>query len=157
MPRPKRPTARTPAGAPTQRQLRVGEALRHALAEILNRGELRDPDLVGRSITVSEVRIGPDLKTATAFVLPLGGEDATAIVAALNRAAPHLRGRLGRVLNLKFAPKVRFAADVSFDHVLRMEQILSALPESERADGPAPSDAPEPPDLESDGDREERG
>lgn len=133
MARGKRPSARAPAGAPTQRQLRVGEALRHALAEILGRGDLHDPDLAGRSVTVSEVRVGPDLRTATAYVLPLGGQDSAAIVAALNRTAPYLRGRLGRAVNLKYAPQLRFAADVSFDHVLRMERLLSALPEHERA------------------------
>ncbi|MFC3230839.1 30S ribosome-binding factor RbfA [Marinibaculum pumilum] len=128
-------SARGQAAAPSQRQLRVGEALRHELAGLLNRGDLHDPELAGRSITVTEVRTSPDLRNATAFVMPLGGSDAGAIVAALNRAAPHLQGQLGRQLRLKFSPQLRFAMDDTFEHVARMERLLSALPEHEKADG----------------------
>ena len=127
--------ARTHAAAPSQRQLRVGEALRHELAGLLNRGDLHDPDLDGQSITVTEVRIGPDLRSATAYVLPLGGSESGAIVAALNRAAPHLQGQMGRVLRLKFAPQLRFAIDDTFDQVTRMQRILSSLPENEKSGG----------------------
>ena len=136
-------SARAHAGAPTQRQLRVGEAVRHELAGMLNRGDLHDPDLVGQSITVTEVRIGPDLRSATAFVLPLGGSEAATIVAALNRAAPHLRGQLARVLKLKFAPQLQFAMDDTFEHVARMERILSNLPDHEKAGHESDPDEPQ--------------
>ena len=89
------------------RQLRVGEELRHILAEILARGDLRDPDLAGRSITVSEVRVSPDMRNATAFVLPLGGGDEDVVVAALGRAATFLRNEVGRKLHLKYLPNLQ--------------------------------------------------
>ncbi|MGY9105268.1 MAG: 30S ribosome-binding factor RbfA, partial [Alphaproteobacteria bacterium] len=90
------------------RQLRVGEELRHIIAEVIGRGDLRDPDLAGRSITVSEVRVSPDMRNATVFVLPLGGGDEDIIVAALERAAPYLRGEVGRKLQLKYLPQLSF-------------------------------------------------
>ena len=86
----------TAAQAPSQRQLRVGEELRHALARILARGDLHDPVLAGVSVTVTEVRISPDLKNAAAFVMPLGGQDTVEVLAALNHASPFLRSQLGR-------------------------------------------------------------
>jgi ribosome-binding factor A len=109
------------------RQLRVGEELRHALAEILGRGELRDPDLQGRSITVSEVRISPDLKNATVFVLPLGGghgEQAT-VIAALERAASHLRAEVGRKVHLRYLPRFSFRWDASFDQANHIDSLLA--------------------------------
>jgi ribosome-binding factor A len=109
---------------PTQRQLRVGELIRHALAGMLERGEARDPELAGRVVTVTEVRPSPDLKTATAFVMPLGGEDEPAAVAALARAAPYLRRRIAEEVNLRFAPELRFALDTSFDTADRIERLL---------------------------------
>lgn len=107
-----------------QRPLRVGEALRHALAEILERGDLRDPDLQGAPITVTEVRMSPDLRAAVIFILPLGGGKVEAALAALTRATPYLRGVLARMLRLKFAPSLRFRADQSFDEANRITALL---------------------------------
>lgn len=109
--------------APTQRQLRVGEEIRHALSEIMVRAAFRDPDLVGRVITVTEVRISPDLRNATAFVLPLEGE-AEPMVEALNRASAYIRGQLARVVKLRHLPKVHFVHDVSFDEATRIDRIM---------------------------------
>ena len=91
----------------SQRQLRVGEEVRHALVKIIQRGELRDPELVGVSITVSEVRISSDLKKATAFVSRLGGGEDDALVKAMERATPFIRQRIGQELTLKFVPEIR--------------------------------------------------
>jgi ribosome-binding factor A len=110
--------------APGQRQLRVGEALRQALAELLARGELHDPDLSGVSITVSEVRLSPDLRQATAFVLPLGGAGTERVLAALNRAAAHLRPLLARAVPLKFTPALRFLAYESFAGAVAIDRLL---------------------------------
>lgn len=107
-----------------QRPLRVGEELRHALAEILGRGDIRDPDLADASVTVTEVRVSPDLKNATAFVLPLAGRNADAVLAALERCAPYLRGQLARLVKLRFAPRVSFRLDESFDRASRIEELL---------------------------------
>lgn len=112
------------AAGPSQRQLRVGEALRHALVEVLARGHLRDPDLQGVSITVSEVRASPDLRHATAFVAPLGGGDIDALVKALKRASSYLRGEVARLVNLRYAPELDFAADRSFEHASRIDSAL---------------------------------
>ncbi|RDD63336.1 30S ribosome-binding factor RbfA [Ferruginivarius sediminum] len=113
------------AKAPSQRQLRVGEELRHALSRILARGGLRDPELTEANITVTEVRMSPDLKNATAFVVPFGGGDPKAMVAALRRAAPFFRAQLGREVELRYTPQVRFEADTSFDEAERIEALLS--------------------------------
>lgn len=123
--------------APSQRQLRVGEELRHAVARIFEHAHFRDPDLASQSITVTEVRVSPDLKSATAFVTPLGGADMERVVAALNRAQGYFRGELGRSLALKFVPRIAFAADTSFEYSSRIEALLHR-PEVER-------------DLEADG------
>jgi len=112
--------------APSQRQLRVGEALRHALAEILARGELRDPALADVQATVTEVRVSPDLKAATAFVVPFGGGDAAALAKALNNAAGFFRMRLAAAVELRVAPVVRFEPDRTFDQVMRIERILKS-------------------------------
>ena len=112
------------AKGPSQRQLRVGEALRHALADILARGEMRDPALVEVRATVTEVRVSPDLKAATAFVTPFGGGDAAALAKTLNNAAGFFRMRLAAAVALRVAPVVRFEPDRSFDQVMRIEQIL---------------------------------
>ena len=108
----------------SQRQLRVGEAVRHALAEIFERGTLRDPSLSGVSVTVTEVKVSPDLRNATAFVTPLGGGDAEAMVGALGRAAPFLRRRVAETVNLKFAPNLTFRIDGSFEYAGRIERLL---------------------------------
>jgi ribosome-binding factor A len=109
----------------------VGEEIRHVLAAIFSRGELRDPDVAGVSITVSEVRMSPDLRNATAFVVPLGGGDTAKIVKGLNRAAPYLRGEVARAMQLRVAPTVAFLADTSFDEASRIDSLLR-LPEVQR-------------------------
>lgn len=113
---------------PTQRQLRVGEEIRHALAMIIERGELRDPELDSVSITVTEVRASPDLKFATAFVIPLGGgnagSNASSIVAPLDRAASFLRRRVGEIVRLRYVPKLRFEADTTFDYAQHIDGVL---------------------------------
>jgi ribosome-binding factor A len=109
---------------PSQRQLRVGEAVRHALAEVLTQGAVHDPVLEGHLITVPEVRMSPDLRLATIYVMPLGGRDATAVVAALERNKRYLRGVIARKVNLKFAPDIRFRIDERFDEADRIEKLL---------------------------------
>jgi ribosome-binding factor A len=110
--------------APSQRQLRVGELIRHALAEMLGRGEVRDPDLEGLVVTITEVRPSPDLRTATVFVMPLGGVGGELVLGALGRAAPFIRGRIAREVDLRFAPELRFALDETFDEATRIEKLL---------------------------------
>ncbi len=110
--------------APNQRQLRVGEELRHALSRILSRGELRDPALAGLNLTVTEVRASPDLKNATAYVVPLGGGGLEAAVEALNRAAGFFRTRIAQEVALRHAPRISFAPDRSFDEAHRVREIL---------------------------------
>ncbi len=102
---------------PSQRQLRVGETIRRALADVLMRGELHEPDLDGVAITVGEVRCSPDLKVATAFVLPLGGRDSERVLAALERASGALRRQVTRAVSLKFSPELRFKLDETFDRI----------------------------------------
>ncbi|MHA1597920.1 MAG: 30S ribosome-binding factor RbfA [Alphaproteobacteria bacterium] len=105
--------------APSQRQLRVGEEVRHVLSKIIERGEINDPDLAGLSITVTEVRVSPDMRNATAYVMPLGGatdEDGMkTIIKALGRAAPFLRHRVAQSVHLRNVPRLMFIADTSFD------------------------------------------
>jgi ribosome-binding factor A len=110
-----------PAG---QRQLRVGEEMRHALSEILREHHLGDPDLHDKIVTVTEVRISPDLRNATAFVLPLGGTETGKTVEALNRAAGYFRGELGRAVKMQFTPTLRFRADETFEEASRIERLL---------------------------------
>ncbi len=112
------------AKTPSQRQLRVGEVLRHALAEIFCEEDIRDPDLEGISVTVTEVRPSPDLRQASAFVEPLGGGNADIIVKALNRHRGFLRGELGHRITLKFTPELRFLEDTSFAEAAHIEAIL---------------------------------
>ncbi len=109
---------------PSQRQLRVGEELRHALAWILERGEVRDPDLKGVSVTVTEVRVSPDLRKATVFVIPLGGGETEAVVTGLTRARPFLRRKVANAVRLKFVPDITFRADTSFDEARRIDTLL---------------------------------
>jgi ribosome-binding factor A len=109
---------------PTQRQLRVGEAVRHALAELLARGEVRDPVIESHLISVPEVRMSPDLRLATIYVAPLGGHDAAAVVEALERNRRYLRGAIARRVNLKFAPDIRFRVDDRFEEAERIERLL---------------------------------
>lgn len=109
---------------PSQRMLRVGELVRHALASVFARGEVEDPVLAGAVITVPEVRMTPDLKLANAYVMPLGGERADEIVEALNRHRKFIRGRIAPELELKFAPEVRFFVDDTFDEFGRIDALL---------------------------------
>ena len=109
---------------PSQRQLRVGELIRHAVTQVFERGEVHDPEITGKSITVTEVRMSPDLKLATAYVMPLGGEDDVAVVEALDRVAPFLRRRIGGFVALKFLPKLTFVADETFNHASRIDALL---------------------------------
>jgi ribosome-binding factor A len=130
---------RSASKGPSQRQLRAGELIRHALVEILQREDLRDPSLQGLSLTVTEVRASPDLKQATAYFAPLGAsidrEKHPEIAVALNRAAPHLRHLLGQRIDMKFTPALQFRMDESFAEARRIDEIL-ARPEVKRDLGP---------------------
>ena len=110
--------------ARSQRQLRIGELIRHALAQSLDRGEAHDPGLTGASITVTEVRVSPDLRNATAFVMPLGGADGDVVVASLNRAAPFFRRRIGGAVDLRRLPNLSFELDFSFDNASHIDRLL---------------------------------
>ena len=115
----------------SQRQLRVGELVRHAISDILAQGSVHDPLLEGQLITVPEVRMSPDLKLATIYVLPLGGHDTEAVLEALNRNKRFLRGEIAHRVNLKFAPDIRFRRDERFDEAERIEKLLRT-PEVQR-------------------------
>lgn len=108
----------------SQRQLRVGEVIRHALVQLLDRGEANDPGLDGVSITVTEVRVSPNLRNATAFVMPLGGTDAAEIVETLNRAASFFRHRIAGEIDLRRLPTLSFELDDSFDNAGRIDALL---------------------------------
>lgn len=112
--------------SPSQRQLRVGEMLRHAVAEILTRGEVRDPDLEGVSITVTQAKPSPDMRHALIFCEPLGGRNAERVIAALNRHRGFIRGLLGHMIRLKFTPDLRFVEDQSFAEAEKIETILKS-------------------------------
>jgi len=111
---------------PSQRQLRVGEMLRHALSEILVRGDIRDPDLAGVSVTITQVIPSGDMRYATVYCEPLGGKDADKIVKALNRNKSFLRGEMGHAIALKFTPELRFVEDKSFAEAEKIEHILKS-------------------------------
>ncbi len=104
--------------------LRVGELVRHALAQLFTRDEIDDDDLVGAVITVPEVRMAPDLKLANAYIMPLGGERAAEIVAALNRHQRFIRGRVAPEIDLKFAPEIRFFVDETFEEFGKIDKLL---------------------------------
>lgn len=108
----------------TQRQLRVGEVLRHALVESLARGDLRDPVLVGKSVTVMEVRVSPDLRNAAVFVMPLGGENIDEVVEALGRAAPFLRRLISQSMTMRHLPALSFVADSAFEQSSKINDLL---------------------------------
>lgn len=118
-------TGREAPRGPSQRQLRAGELVRHALVEILREQEITDPDIAGVSITLTEVRLSPDLRNATVFVEPLGGGDQAAVVVkALNRHHKFLRGRLGHAIDMKFTPALKFLHDETFDAAARMNRLF---------------------------------
>jgi ribosome-binding factor A len=119
-----RDAGRESGTGPSQRALRAGEVIRHAIADILSRGEVHDPVIQGHVITVPEVRMSPDLKLATIYVMPLGGRDEKAVVEALERNKRYLRGEIAHRVNLKFAPDLRFRIDERFDEAARIEKLL---------------------------------
>ena len=116
------------AGVPSQRQLRVAELVRHALAELFARGDTREPELDGVILTIPEVRMSPDLKVATALVMPLGGRDIQKTLKALDRARGWLRMRIARQVQLKSVPELRFRLDTRYDDDARVEDILNSEP-----------------------------
>lgn len=115
----------TQGHGPSQRQLRVGELIRRTLSDVLARGDVHDPDLNRLSITVGEVRATPDLKLATAYVLPLGGGDADGAIAVLNRNKAEIRRQLSKQMTLKYAPDLRFVIDETFDKMDETRRLLS--------------------------------
>ena len=126
----KRAHAARSGKAPSQRQLRVGEEIRHVLAQMIAQTEFRDPDLAGQAITVTEVKVSPDLSNATVFVTPLVGEAAT-IVPALQRASSYMRGQLAGAVKLRHTPSLKFEHDISFDQAERIGSVLQ-IPDVER-------------------------
>ena len=123
---------RPTTSAPSQRMLRVGEQVRAAITQVLQRGEVRDDVIEKTVISISEVRMSPDLKIATAFVTPLGVSDHDKVIAALNKNAKYIRGRLGQQLRqMKYMPEVRFRDDTSFDNYKKIDELLRS-PEVQR-------------------------
>ena len=114
----------TGAGGPSLRLLRVGENVRHAISAILARGDVQDPDLETASVTVSEVRVSPDLRNATIFVMPLGGDTDGKITKALNKNAAFIRGEMSKVVHMKYMPKLKFKLDESFDEASHIDALL---------------------------------
>ena len=111
---------------PSQRQLRVGELIRHALAEMLARGDIHDDVLAKHVVTVPEVRLSPDLKLATCYIMPLGGQDVAPVLKALDANKRHIRGEVAHRVNLKYAPDLRFRQDESFDEAARIDALLDS-------------------------------
>lgn len=112
------------ARGPSQRQLRVGELIRHKLAEMLARGEIYDDVLASHVVTISEVRMSTDLRLATAYVMPLGGKDIRPVLEALDRHRKFIRGEIAQAVDLRVAPEVRFREDETFEEVNRIDQLL---------------------------------
>ncbi|MEP6567351.1 MAG: 30S ribosome-binding factor RbfA [Mesorhizobium sp.] len=131
---------RPTTSSPSQRMLRVGEQVRHALSETLQRGDIIDPLIENTVVSVSEVRMSTDLRVATAFVSPLGAKDTAAVIDALNKHAKFVRGRVsGALRQMKFMPEFRFKLDTSFDNFARINDLLKS-PEVARDLGPVDSD-----------------
>ena len=140
----KRPitTGRQAPRGPSQRQLRAGELMRHALVDILRAQEITDPDIAGVSVTLTEVRMSPDLRHATVFVEPLGGgEQAREVVKALNRHHKFLRGRLGHAIDMKFTPELKFLHDDTFDEAARISAIFADPKVAQDLEPRPPSDS----------------
>jgi ribosome-binding factor A len=116
--------ARPALRGPSQRQLRAGELVRHALVEIMREEDLDDPALSGAPVTITEVRVSPDLRHAVCFIQPLGGENAAEVVAAMNRASKFFRGRLGRMIDLRATPELKFLHDETFDAAEHMSRLF---------------------------------
>lgn len=114
------------AREPSQRQLRVGELVRHKLAEMLARGDIHDDVLATHVITVPEVRLSPDLKLATVYIVTLGGEDTQPVIEALNRHKRFIRGEIAHAVNLKYAPDLRFKRDETFEEASRIDALLAS-------------------------------
>jgi ribosome-binding factor A len=119
---------RTAASGPSQRQLKVGEVIRRTLSEVLAHGDTGEPELTGVSITVTEVRVSPDLRHATAYVMPLGGENAEGVVEALNRNRGPLRREVTHGMTLKFSPDLAFRVDETFEQAERTRALLESDP-----------------------------
>lgn len=119
-------TGEATARGPSQRQLRVGELIRHMLAEMLARGDIHDDVLTSHVVTVPEVRMSPDLKLATVYVMPLGGRDAKPVLEAFERNKRYIRGEVAHTLSLKFAPDLRFRFDETFDEGARIDALLDS-------------------------------
>jgi ribosome-binding factor A len=119
-------TARDKGRGPSQRQLKVGELIRHALAEVFSRGDIVDDVIARHSLTVPEVRMSPDLRIATCFVMPLGGSEAEDVVAHLGQHKRFLRGELSRRVSLKYMPELRFKVDTSFQASARINELLAS-------------------------------
>ena len=134
--------SKTAAKAPTQRQLRVSEEIRHVLSSLFMRGEFRDPDLADAKVTVTEVRISPDLKNATAFVARLGRTDIDALLPALKRVAPYLRTQIAHEMRLRIAPQVSFQPDTTLDYAMHVDALLRK-PDVARDLMPQPTEAEE--------------
>jgi ribosome-binding factor A len=130
-----------PNAGPTQRQQRVAELIRHALAEVLSRGNLPDAALSRHVVTIPEVRMSPDLKLATAYVMPLGGKDEDAVIEALDRNRKVLRQEVARRVNLKFAPDLRFRRDDTFEEAARIDALLAT--DKVRKDTAVPASDPD--------------
>ncbi|HEX3179932.1 MAG TPA: 30S ribosome-binding factor RbfA [Beijerinckiaceae bacterium] len=113
-------------GEPSQRMLRVAELIRHSMAELLTRGTINDPVLEGHVVTVPRVKMSPDLKLASVYVMPLGGKNTGDVIAALDRHKKYLRTEIAHRINLKFAPEIRFKVDDSFDNVAKIDALLNS-------------------------------
>jgi ribosome-binding factor A len=114
------------AKAPSQRMLRVGELVRHKLSEMLSRGDIHDDVLSSHVITIPEVRLSPDLKLATVYVMPLGGNDVKPVIEALTRNKKYIRAEVAHTLNLRYAPDLRFKEDETFEEATRIDRLLDS-------------------------------
>lgn len=111
--------------APSLRLLRVSENVRHAISTIIARGDVHDPDLAGVSITVSEVRVSPDMRNAKVYIMPLGGVDQEIVIKALNKAGPYIRGQLSKRVRMKYLPRLAFRLDESYDEASHIQELLA--------------------------------
>ena len=124
---PSKPRRLQAAKGPSQRQLRVGETLRHALSEILMREDFFDPDLANVSITISEITVSPDLANARVYTMPLGGVNIEVVLPALNRLAPLIQSLVAKKVHLRRTPRLRFLLDESFENAARMNELFAAI------------------------------